>query len=149
MFVCVCVRTLVVCTWANVFASGRCVLYVPLGKSSFSAIMPRKPEDRTMQVRLMVPNASRSVSPLVAYGPAIADIAGGFTATQAIGGWKDDGGFLVVEPVTVFDCSVSDFFVNGKSTLLAFRTLAKKIGRELNQKCVYHSFDGKVELIEP
>ena len=102
-----------------------------------------------MKVRLIVPNASRVVSPLVAYGPVIADIAGGFTATQAIGGWKDDTGKLIVEPVTVFDCDAEDYFANGKSTLLAFRTLAKKIGRELNQRRVYHSFDGKVELIEP
>jgi len=102
-----------------------------------------------MQIRLIVPNVEWTGSPVQAYGPAIADIAGGFTATQAVGGWKDSNGNLVVEPVTVFDCDITQF-VQARSDIEAqFRDLARRIGWELSQDCVYLSINGIGEFVKP
>ena len=109
-----------------------------------------------MQVRLIVPDCNRSTSPLVAYGKTIADIAGGFTATSAVGGWIDNQGQLIVEPVTVFDCNID---TNQMTVPVAvpvycefvwekFTDLAKRIARELRQDCVYLAIDGRVELVK-
>ena len=107
-----------------------------------------------MNIRLIVPNANRNVSPIVAYGRTIAEVAGGFTATQSTGGWIDDHGTLLVEPVTVFDCYCDDARAGiqyaqtaNRVDAGAFRTLAAQIARELNQDCVYLEIDGKVEFI--
>lgn len=105
-----------------------------------------------MQVRLIVPIAGRRPGfyPVNVYGKQIASIAGGFTATQATGGWIDDQGNLIVEPVTVFDCSISeDCYLPGPlGKANDFRNLAKKIAQELNQDCVYLSIDGAVEPVK-
>jgi hypothetical protein len=105
-------------------------------------------QENRMNVRLIIPNCNRNTSPLVAYGKTIADIAGGFTATQATGGWIDRQGLLVVEPVTVFDCSLGLY---DPQTIAdhsnAFRAIAKQIARELRQDCVYLSIDGIAEFI--
>jgi hypothetical protein len=89
----------------------------------------------------------------VAYGPTIADIAGGFTASQGTGGWKDNTGKLVVEPVTVFDCymDADDTAWNGRYDNLSdqFKRLAKRIAKELQQDCVYLEIDGRVEFVKP
>jgi hypothetical protein len=97
-----------------------------------------------MKIRLIVPNCNRKVSPIVAYGRSVAEIAGGFTATQATGGWIDGSNLLVVEPVTVFDCHVQDPYGNRADL---FRDLARKIARELRQDCVYLEIDGEVEFV--
>jgi hypothetical protein len=111
-----------------------------------------------MKIRLIVPvnyqaeagGPTVQACPTQTYGPAIADIAGGFTATQATGGWKDAVCGLVIEPVTVFDCSVEPVHGSHYVRLAAFfRLLAKRIARELNQDCVYLEIDGQVELVEP
>lgn len=103
-----------------------------------------------MVIRLIVPTVNCGLGkPLDAireYGPTIADIAGGFTATQAIGGWKDESGRLIMEPVTVFDCAIAEPNTNH---VLAFRDLAKRIAQELTQDCVYLAFDGEVEFVKP
>ena len=107
-----------------------------------------------MQVRLIVPNPPTYDVPhdrVQAYGEAIADIAGGFTAMQGTGGWKDDNGTLIVESVTVFDCTMPDepsTPYSAETGLPQFRQLAKRIARELNQDCVYLSFDGQVEYVK-
>lgn len=98
-----------------------------------------------MKIRLIVPNCNRNTSPVVAYGKAIANIAGGFTATQATGGWVDGTGALVVEPVTVFDCHHAD---EAYHDYTAWRDLAKRICAELRQDCVYLEVDGVVELVK-
>jgi hypothetical protein len=98
-----------------------------------------------MNVRLIIPNCNRNTSPLVAYGKAIADIAGGFTATQGTGGWVYNHGSLVVEPVTVFDCYCPPKRDSRYAAL--FYDLAKRIAQELRQDCVYLSIDGKTEFI--
>ena len=113
-----------------------------------------------MNVRLIVPNCNRNTSPLVAYGKAIAEIAGGFTATQGTGGWIDGQGALIVEPVVVFDCSfrgwdetlMDDGERQGSidlnnGTRQEFRDLAKRIARDLRQDSVYLLVDGVVELV--
>jgi hypothetical protein len=104
-----------------------------------------------MKIRLIVPNYNRNTSPIVAYGSLIADIAGGFTATQAVGGWKDDQGQLIVEPVTVFDIAAMDRPHATFPTLVEsdMHNLAKQIARELFQTCVYLEIDGVVEYVTP
>lgn len=98
-----------------------------------------------MKIRLIVPNCNRGTSPLVAYGRTIAEIAGGFTASQATGGWKDDRGDLIVEPVTVFDCNVEP---DGE-VCTKFYNLAKRIAHELHQTCVFLEIDGIVQYVRP
>ena len=110
-----------------------------------------------MQVRLIVPNGkyttteSIACNPIDSYGKAIADIAGGFTATQGTGGWGDNQGNLIVEPVTVFDTTIeSPANPNRESdTMSDLRGLATVIAIELNQESVYLSFDGRVEFVKP
>jgi hypothetical protein len=112
-----------------------------------------------MKIRLIVRNeycvdsaySLRKLSdPIVEYGPRIARIAGGFTATQATGGWIDNGDCLIVEPVTVFDCFIADDASyssdKGKGALLQ---LAGDIAKELHQTCVYLEVDGEVTLVTP
>lgn len=117
-----------------------------------------------MNVRLIVPNhhgrCDRNCKvfpcpePIATYGKAIADIAGGFTATQGIGGWIGPGApgepnKLVVEPVTVFDCFIDDscYLPGPLGKAEDFRNLAKQIASDLHQDCVYLSIDGKVEYV--
>lgn len=119
-----------------------------------------------MQVRLIVPNnatSGRWLDPVVEYGRAIADIAGGFTAFQATGGWLcRDGSFggkgdLIQESVTVFDVSLSDEYVSINATrgqtsidpVVRFRDLARRVAQDLQQESVYLSINGKVEYITP
>ena len=101
-----------------------------------------------MKIRLIVPCEPFYYCGQTAidhYGPAIASIAGGFTATQGTGGWNNADGVLVVEPVTVFDCYVvPDGEVCGR-----FLQLAQKIAKELKQDCVYLEIDSIVQLVKP
>jgi len=102
-----------------------------------------------MKIRLIVPhNCSDETSgyherTVHTYGRQIARIAGGFTATQATGGWVDGSNLLVVEPVTVFDCYV-DVVRNQAGR---FDILARKIARELRQASVYLEIDGETEFV--
>ena len=112
-----------------------------------------------MKIRLIVPNGTGKNSHLCIveqlYGLLIADIAGGFTATQATGGWKDASGKLIVEPVTVFDCH-DDVPADGYNRAVNppvdcrddWRDLARDIARELSQTCVYLEIDGVVEYVK-
>ena len=102
-----------------------------------------------MQVRLIIPNVSDDTQ-IALYEEAIADIAGGFTSWQGVGGWKDENGDLIVEYVTVVDTSLQGGDCMPTSLALSdLRYLAKRIARELNQKSVYLSIDGKVEYVKP
>ena len=99
-----------------------------------------------MNIRLIVPPPAIEV-----YGPRIAAITGGFTAFPGTGGWIDGTGKLVKEFVTVFDCYIptDGYKEHSLSTGIdQFRNLARIIARNLNQHCVYLSFDGKVEYIK-
>jgi hypothetical protein len=107
-----------------------------------------------MKIRLIVPHCVQpngdgtcEAQAMNLYGRAIADIAGGFTATQATGGWIDDTGLLIVEPVTVFDCHVAEPFAEASLPRGSFHILAARIARELHQDCVYLEIDGHVELV--
>ena len=133
-----------------------------------------------MKIRLIVPNRSNRpyeewrphmcgsqttrhdrspVDPIKAYGSRIADIAGGFTATQATGGWKDNQGKLIVESVTVFGIAIADtpddegdVTHNGypaSSRIADLRDLAKQIARDLSQTSVYLEIDGIAEFVKP
>jgi hypothetical protein len=98
-----------------------------------------------VKIQLIVPNCNRNTSPIVAYGSWIAKIAGGFTATQGTGGWIDDTGSLVVEPVTIFDCYCAP--KRDSRYAADFYDLAKSIAADLHQDCVYLEIDGRVDLV--
>ena len=113
-----------------------------------------------MNIRLIIPETHRDsqsstdcnaiVSTNVrGYLRTIASIAGGYTAYRGHGGWIDDNGKLVEEPVTIVDCNISQFTRAYSDIAYAFRTLAKTIARELSQDCVFLSIDGKAEFIKP
>jgi hypothetical protein len=76
------------------------------------------------------------------YLSAIADITGGFTSWHGTGGWIDASGSLVVEPITIVECSIADCTDTfGKAN--CFRSLAQRIAQDLGQVCVYLAIDGK------
>lgn len=101
-----------------------------------------------MKIRLIVPNCNRGTPPVVAYGPSIARIAGGFTATQATGGWIGQGS-LVVEPVTAFDCHIGDESTTRiVDARLDFVLLARRICAELRQDRVYLEIDDQVTYVK-
>ena len=105
-----------------------------------------------MKIRLIVSNEPTKYgfgqSPVELYGMAIADIAGGFTASQATGGWTDGDGELIVEPVTVFDCTVPNTSPFHKPSewrakvKYDFVELATLIAGELLQVRVIHGNEG-------
>ena len=109
-----------------------------------------------MKIRLIVPNRSGltldgctfDVQPIETYGKAIANIASGFTATLATGGWVDGDGRLIVEPVTVFDCVYSSNATLTENVVVGFRSLAKTIAGDLRQECIYLEIDGVVEYVK-
>jgi len=91
-----------------------------------------------------------SINPAVEYGKAIANIAGGFTAMQAYGGWIDGNDNLIQEPVTVFDIDIDTKPLGWSENRPTdkFRDLARQICQDLAQDCVYLRVDGKVELVK-
>lgn len=105
-----------------------------------------------MKIRLIVPNEYHEHGThdtnMVPYQSAIADIAGGFTASQAIGGWKDDKGTLIVEAVTVFDVQCEKPAKGEPRAIGDFIRLARRIAQELSQECVYLEIDGIVDYIK-
>jgi hypothetical protein len=109
-----------------------------------------------MKIRLIVPNyigskilESRKIDTIIEYGKDIASIAGGFTATQSVGGWIDANGSLIVEPVTVFDCLACIETPTGQDTETEIRKLARTIAADLHQDCVYLEIGGQVEFVKP
>jgi hypothetical protein len=125
-----------------------------------------------MQVRIVIPNTflepgtdaqtgepcklKTCFRPIEKYGSRIASIAGGFTAWSAKGGWIDGSGNLIVEPVTVVECSIADDYVQANANsgqasigpLVRIRDLARQICRDLSQECVYLAIDGVVEFVK-
>jgi hypothetical protein len=105
-----------------------------------------------MHAKIIVPENRRGQSAVVAYGNRIAGIAGGFTASPATGGWIDNDGVLIVEPVTVFDIYIDT--PDGPCprvtrSIDALHALASLVARDRNQDCVYLEIDGKVTLDRP
>jgi hypothetical protein len=102
----------------------------------------------TMNIRLIIPNV---YSPAGLAGPEvetnvgrylarIADIAGGFTSWQGMGGWTAADGSYITELVTIVDVDDSS-----GNTIGQWRLLATDICRDLNQNSVYLRIDGHVE----
>ncbi len=76
----------------------------------------------------------------------LADLFGGFTAYQAIGGWMSPAHGLVEEPVTV----VSSFTDEpGLDRLGAVRAFAAEMGVALHQEAVAVEVDNGLELVPP
>jgi hypothetical protein len=105
-----------------------------------------------VRIKLIVPQSGggRLIDPIVAYGLSVARIAGGFTSHKATGGWIDGSGVLVVEPVTVFECGMDTAQASDYAKAeAAFVTLARQIGRNLKQDCVYLEIDGHTVFVKP
>ena len=111
-----------------------------------------------MNCRLIVPNECRgtgksvgTIDPLIAYGPSIARLAGGFTSTQGIGGWIDDHEHLIIEPITVFDVDLPtpNMGEARNHKVRCLENLARSIAQELNQQCVYLRVGDEVRYVKP
>jgi hypothetical protein len=104
-----------------------------------------------MNVRLIIPDCPHSkrwyTQGIRPYLRTIAGIAGGYTSYRGYGGWIDDKGKLVEEPITIVDCSFDENDVDFPRD--GFHALARTIARELSQDCVFLSIDGKAEFIRP
>lgn len=102
-----------------------------------------------MQIRLIVPENRPGISAVVAYGPIIGRLCGGFTAIPATGGWTDATGTLIMEPVTIFDVFVADTDYPVIRLTRDLRGLASRVARDRQQECVYLSLNDYVEFIQP
>ena len=78
---------------------------------------------------------------------ACASTFGGYTATQAQGGWINDAGELIEEPVTIITVACGDKAADGMTGNEALRWIALRVGRIAAQDCVYvQQPDGEVIL---
>ena len=78
---------------------------------------------------------------------ACASTFGGYTATQAQGGWINDAGELIEEPVTVLTIAGHSNAGVGMTINEALRWIALRVGRIAAQDCVYvQQPDGEVIL---
>ena len=94
-----------------------------------------------MNVRLIIPNIG-SVDQ--SYLARIARIAGGYTAWEAQGGWIDADNDLVTEDVVVVETSIGNDDANAINQL---RRVAIKVCNDLEQDCVFLSFDGEAHYV--
>lgn len=71
---------------------------------------------------------------------------GGFTASDATGGWNNAAGQTVTEPVFVYHIAVPEDLPSVRED---FRKLAREIKADLAQDCVYLEFNpaATVELV--
>ena len=74
-----------------------------------------------------------------------AEIFGGFTSYNAVGGWMSAQG-LVEEPVTVVASFTNDHGLNRLNEVKAF---AAKMGRALSQEAVAVEVDHRLEFVTP
>ena len=78
---------------------------------------------------------------------ACASTFGGYTATQAQGGWINDAGDLIEEPVTVITVSCDDKVAGGLTSNAALNWIALRVGRIAAKNAVYvQQPDGEVIL---
>ena len=78
---------------------------------------------------------------------ACASTFGGYTATQAQGGWINDAGELIEEPVTVITVACGPNAGVGMTSNEVLRWIALRVGRIAAQDCVYvQQPDGEVIL---
>jgi hypothetical protein len=66
---------------------------------------------------------------------------GGFTAREATGGWSD-GRQTITEPVTVYDVAME----GNAADMEHMRCLARQVGQEMEQDCVYLAFNPAVNI---
>jgi len=98
-----------------------------------------------MNVRLIIPMCPTRLAAIPArYLKHIAHIAGGFTVSHGHGGWINPKGNLITEPVWIVDTSI------GKDNAIAInqlRQVAITVCNDLDQKCVFISYDGEVHYV--
>ena len=75
-----------------------------------------------------------------------AELFGGFTSHNAVGGWMSVEHGLVEEPVTVVASFTDD---HGLSRLNEVKAFAAKMGRALSQEAVAVEVDHRLELVPP
>lgn len=72
------------------------------------------------------------------------ELWGGFTATHGVGGWKNDAGKDMVEPVWVYEIAMP------LQDVVKLREVAAKIGRAAKQDCVMIvTPHGDVDFVKP
>ena len=95
-----------------------------------------------MNVRLIIPTIDEV--PVDLYRTRIAHIAGGYTAWTAIGGWINEHHQLVEEPITVVETSIGK---DNSNAINQLRQVAVKVCNDLDQDCVFLSFDGEAHYV--
>ena len=109
------------------------------------------------EAKIIVPNTAKApgdaARALQFAIKACASTFGGYTATQAQGGWINDAGDLIEEPVTVITIAwEANLATNANGALAmtvneALRWIALRVGRIAAQDCVYvKQPDGEVIL---
>ena len=71
---------------------------------------------------------------------------GGFTMTDATGGWVNDEGKIIRERIRIIRSWVASISVDD---LIWIQDLAAAVGRELNQNCVSIETPGGLEFVAP
>ena len=103
-----------------------------------------------MNVRLIIPMCPTPLEAIPrTYLERIARIAGGFTVSHGNGGWIDPQGLLILEPVWIVETSIDH---QGFQKVVAkkihdLRQVAVKVCNDLNQDCVFLSFDGEAHYV--
>ena len=106
------------------------------------------------KLTLVIPHTADEAERQIWYRRAcrgLSVLCGGFTAYEAVGGWVDEAGKLVTEPVTVVWATRSDVFPPLDFPILkaALTDLCRMLKRELHQSCVYATIEhiGAVLLV--
>ena len=103
------------------------------------------------EAKIIVPNTAKApgdaARALQFALKACASTFKGYTATQGNGGWINDAGDLIEEPVTVITVACDDKVADGMTSNDALRWIALRVGRIAAQDCVYvQQPDGEVIL---
>ena len=106
------------------------------------------------EAKIIVPNTAKApgdaARALQFALKACASTFGGYTATQAQGGWINDAGELIEEPVTVITIACeANLATNAMTINEALRWIALRVGRIAAQDCIYvQQPDGEVILYQ-
>ena len=98
-----------------------------------------------MNVRLIIPMCPTRLAAIPArYLERIAHITGSFTSFNGHGGWINPKGNLITEPVLVVETSIGK---DNSNAINQLRQVAVKVCSDLDQECVFISFDGEAHYI--
>lgn len=100
------------------------------------------------EARLVLPAADNAGTPLPNVHSGLqrelASAFGGFTQTMGFGGWVDNDGKTISEPVAVYDVAIEEDAID------TLRAIARRYCALAEQACVYLRLPtGSVEFVQP